>query len=141
MKALYRRGYLLTAAAAVLLGGCATAQGARSGGDPDVLTRDQIMSVSGATNLYDVVKRLRPRWLEVRAADRSLGMDTQIAVYEGQTYLGDTQQLYQLQPGMAFELRWMNGNRASDVLPGVPGGTHLAGAIIVSTRPPNGGGE
>jgi hypothetical protein len=141
MKALYRRGYLLTAAAAILLGGCATTQGERSSGDPDVLTRDQIMSVDGASSLYDVVKRLRPRWLQVRAADRSLAMTTIIAVYEDNTYVGDTQSLYQLQPGMAFEMRWMNGNRASDVLPGVPGGTHLAGAIIISTRPRKVGGE
>lgn len=142
MKGLHRRGYLLTAVAAMVLGGCATTRGSSSasGGDPDVLTHAQIMSVSSASTLWDVVRRLRPRWLMVRAADRSLGMTTQIAVYENDTYLGDTQMLFQLQPGMVYQMNWMNGTRAQDVLPGVPGGVHLAGAIIVMTHPPKGSG-
>lgn len=142
MKGFYRRRYLLTAAAAAMvLGGCATAgQSSASGGDPDVLTHAQIMSVTGASTLWDVVRQLRPRWLMVRAADRSLNMTTQIAVYENDTYLGDTQSLFQLQPGMVYDMKWMNGTRAQDILPGVPAGTHLAGAIIVSTHPPQGGG-
>lgn len=138
MKALYRGGYLLTVAAAISLGGCATAARG-TGGDPDVLTHAQIMSVPGVSNLYDVVKRLRPRWLQVRAGNRSIGMTTVIAVYQDNVYQGDTQALFQIQPDMVYEIRWMNGTRASDVLTGIPMGTHLAGAIMVSTHPPKGG--
>lgn len=140
MKALQRQGYLLIAVAVALLGGCATTGTGQGGGDPNILTREQIMSVQGVTNLYDVVQRLRPRWLTVRASDRSFGMGTQIAVFQGQTYLGDVQTLRQLQPGMAFQLKYMDGTTAQNSLPGISPGTHLAGAIILSTRDPDSGG-
>ena len=140
MKARHH-GYLLTAVAVALLSGCATTGTGSSGGDPNILTREQIMSVQGVTNLYDVVQRLRPRWLTVRAADRSFGMGTQIAVFQGQTYLGDIDTLRQLQPGMAFQLKYMDGTTAQNSLPGISPGTHLAGAIILSTRDTGGGGQ
>lgn len=139
MKALQRQGYLLTVLSVVLLGGCATTRNAGSSGDPYLLTREEIMSVQGVTNLYDVVQRLRPRWLSVRANDRSFGMTTQIAIFQNQTYLGDVDTLRQLQPGMAFELKYMNGTTAQNSLPGISPGIHLAGAIILSTRDTGGG--
>ena len=139
MKALGKQGYLLTALSVLLLGGCATTRSAGSAGDPNILTREQIMSVQGVTNLYDVVQRLRPRWLTVRASDRSFGMTTVIAVFQNQTYLGDVDTLRQLQPGMAFQLKYMDGTTAQNSLPGVSPGTHLAGAIILSTRDTGGG--
>lgn len=139
MKALYRQGHLLAVLAVMLLGGCATTKTATGNGDPYILTREEIMSVEGITNLYDVVQRLRPRWLQVRASDRSFGMTTQIGVFQNQTYLGDVETLRQLQPGMAYQLKYMDGTTASNSLPGLPPGTHLSGAIIMSTRAPSGG--
>ena len=139
MKAHRQATLLATLAAATLLGGCATTRAAGGGHDPNILTREEIMSVEGITNLYDVVQRLRPRWLTVRASDRSFGMTTQIAVYQNQTYLGDVDTLRQLQPGMAYELKWMDGTTASNSLPGLAPGTHLAGAIILYTREPGSG--
>jgi hypothetical protein len=138
MKVLRRQGYLLTALSVVLLGGCASTGTGKGGSDPYLLTREEIMSVEGITNLYDVVQRLRPRWLQVRASDRSFGMSTQIGVFENQTYLGDVETLRQLQPGMAYQLKYMDGTTASNSLPGLPPGTHLSGAIIMSTRAPGG---
>jgi hypothetical protein len=114
------------------MGGCAST-GASNGQDPDLLTREQIMSVQGATSLYDVVQRLRPRWLQARAEHRSLNdASTQIVVYENQTQLGNLDALRLLQPDMAYEMRWMNGTVASDKLPGLS--VIVAGAIIISTR-------
>jgi len=138
MKALYRQGYLLAVLSVMLLGGCATTKTTSGNGDPYLLTRDEIMSVEGVTTLYDVVQRLRPRWLQVRASDRSFGMSTQIAVFQNQTYLGDVETLRQLQPGMAYQLKYMDGTTAQNSLAGLPPGTHLSGAIILSTRAPGG---
>lgn len=141
MKTLRQKGYLLLAVGVAFLGGCASTGTTQGGGDPDVLTRDQIMSVQGVTSLYDVVQRLRPRWLTVRAADRSLNMNTEIAVFQDQTYLGNVDALRQLEPGMAFQLKYMDGTTAQNSLPGISPGTHLAGAIIMSTRDRSGGGD
>ncbi|MBX6362938.1 MAG: hypothetical protein IRZ00_03635 [Gemmatimonadetes bacterium] len=119
----------------VFAGACASAGGPRSGGgSTDRLTRDEVVSVEGARNLYDVVQRLRPRWLQTRAGDRSFGLTTSIVVYQDQSYLGDVDALRQLAPDLAYELRWIDGTTASATLAGL-GSQHVAGAIIVSTHP------
>ena len=73
MKRRTHPGPALVSLAVVLLGGCATGRAKAASGRPDLLTREQIMSVQGVTNLYDVVQRLRPRWLIARAENRTLG--------------------------------------------------------------------
>lgn len=120
----------------VLLGGaCASnPEPGEGGSNPERITREEIASVEGARNLYDVVQRLRPRWLRVRGGDRSFGLATNIVVFQDQTYLGDIDSLRQLAPEAAVELRWLDGTTASATLSGL-GSQHVAGAIIVSTRP------
>jgi hypothetical protein len=137
MRKLRLRSFVL----AILLTGFATAcastrEGADSGNRSDVLTRDQIMAAQGATNLHDVVQRLRPRWLIVRAGDRSLNQPTSVVVYQDQSFLGDVDTLRQLGPSAAYELRYLDGPTATSTLPGIGSGRHVAGAIIVHTRPP-----
>lgn len=120
-----------------LFAACASTgeRGPRS--DPDELTREEIMSVD-ARDLYDVVRRLRPRWLNAvrRAGERSFGLQTRIVVYQDQTYLGDSEVLGNWSPSAAYKLEWMDGTRASATLPGL-GSQHVAGAIIIYTRPEN----
>jgi len=119
------------------LWGCASTKtdGARQ--NPDLLTREQILE-AGATNLYDVVNRLRPRWLQVHST-RSFSMETEIVVFQNDMQLGGADALKQLSPEIAFEIRWLDGARAAATLPGLMSGRHIAGAIIVSTRPHGGG--
>ena len=99
----------------------------------DELTRAEIMSVD-VGNLYEVVNRLRPRWItaERRAGDRSFGLGTGVVVYQNQTYLGDVDVLRQWSPSSAYGLKWMDGATASASLPGL-GASHVAGAIIITT--------
>ncbi|MDP2956876.1 MAG: hypothetical protein Q8N53_10695, partial [Longimicrobiales bacterium] len=110
-----------------------------SGGNSDVITREQIMATEGVRNMYELVQRLRPRWLTMRSQDRSFGMATEIAVFQGQTYLGNIETLRQLGHTMAYELRWMDGPTAMSTLSGAGAGKHLSGAIIIVTTPPSGG--
>ena len=135
MKMIGRATLLVAVLAAGI--GVACSSATRSGANTrlDVLTREQIMSVSAASNLYEVVQRLRPRWLDARGGDRSFGLSTDIVVYQNQTFLGDVDTLAQLSPDMAYELRWLDGPTASASLPGL-GSRHVAGAIILSTSPP-----
>lgn len=125
---------------AALTAGCAST----SGGDDenaarrDVLTREEILSVE-VTNLYDLINRLRPRWLQVRS-NRSFSMETEIAVLQNDVYLGPAgEALRQMSPELAFEIRYLEGARAATAIPGLMSGRHIEAAIIVSTRPHGGG--
>jgi len=118
--------------------GCASTQS--SGGEegsPDVLTREQIMATE-TTNLYDAIRRLRPRWLQVRST-RSFNMETLIAVMQNDMYLGGADALKEMAPELAYEVRYMDGTRAANVVPGLMSGQHIEAAIVVNTRPPGGG--
>lgn len=120
-----------------MLWGCASTKTDGAGSNPDLITREQILE-TGATNLYDVVNRLRPRWLQVHTT-RSFSMETEIVVFQNDMQLGGPDALKQLTPEIAFEIRWLDGTRAAATLPGLMSGRHIAGAIIVSTRPHGGG--
>lgn len=127
----------LFAILAILLGtACASTgwEGPRQ--DPDVISREEIRSVE-ATNLYDVVRRLRPRWLnaERRSGERSFGnVSSGIVVYQNRSYLGNLEILSEWSPEGIYELRWMDGARASASLSGL-GSRHVLGAIIIRTSP------
>lgn len=117
-----------------VMAGCASAPTGSSSGRPDRLTREEIMSVN-VTNLYEVVSRLRPQWLDVaKRGDRSFALSTGIVVYQNQSYLGGLDVLRQMAPGFAQELDWLDGSTASNTLPGL-GSQHVLGAIVVKTLP------
>lgn len=126
----------LLLALGLFLAGCASTK-TGSGTRSDRLTREEIMD-AGATNLYDVVNRLRPRWLNVRST-RSFSMETEIVVFQDQMLLGGPEELRELHPEDAFEIEYMDGTRAVAALPGLMSGRHIEGAIIVKSRGHEGG--
>ncbi len=128
---------VLALATLAFSGACAANRQAGSGTQQDRITNDELSSIEGVRNLWDVVERLRPRWLEARAADRSFGIGTgkpTIVVFQEQMYLGDVTMLHQLAPDIAYDLKWLDGPTASSTLPGL-GSQHVAGAIVIYTRP------
>jgi hypothetical protein len=120
--------------ASALAAGCASSgtQSGGSNGNPELLTREEILS-SEATNLYEVINRLRPRWLQVRS-QRSFSMETEIVVFQNDMYLGGPEILKEMVPDLAFEIQHLEGSRAATALPGLMSGRHIEGAIIVRTR-------
>ncbi|HEU0300730.1 MAG TPA: hypothetical protein VFR37_14815 [Longimicrobium sp.] len=90
------------------------------------------MVQSGATNLYDVVQRLRPQWLTGTSASNIGGGGQAIVVYQNNTQLGGLDALRQMSPGYAEVLRFLDGSEASNTLPGL-GSRRVGGAIIVVT--------
>lgn len=129
----------LAISAALFVSACASSpnSGRDSGENMDLITREQILE-TGATNLYDVVNRLRPRWLQVHST-RSFNLETEIVVLQNEMLLGGPEALRQMTPELAYELRYLDGTRAAVQLPGLMSGRHIGGAIVVSTRPPGGG--
>lgn len=118
-------------ATALLIAGCASSGASTDRGSPNLLTREQIMSINVPT-LYDVVDRLRPRWLQGTGGEPSsvFGGENSIVVYQGQTLLGGPEILRQFSPDVAAELRYLDGPTASATLPGI-GTRHISGAIVL----------
>lgn len=132
MKRATRIGVALALGVVMTACSSATTGSSQSTGRRDRLTREEIMSAN-VTNLYDVVNRLRPQWLEVaQRGDRSFNLQTNVVVFQNQTYLGNVDVLRQMSPELAYELDWLDGSTASNTLPGL-GSQHVAGAIVIKT--------
>jgi hypothetical protein len=115
----------------VLQVACASSGTTRNRADQFALSRAEIETAQ-VSNLYEVVQRLRPRWLDLRGT-RSLGLGTGVVVYQNQTYLGGVDVLKQMGRESAERLRYMDGPKASASLPGL-GSQHVQGAIIIEPR-------
>ena len=97
----------------------------------DLITQEEIAQ-SGASNLYDVVQRLRPAWLRGTSASNIRGGGQGFVVYQNNTPLGGLDALRQMTPGYATAIRFLDGTEASNTLPGL-GSRRVAGAIVVVT--------
>jgi len=126
-------------AAALAAGACAAnGMGAPPRADQTLLTRREIMSVDGARDLYEVVRRLRPHWIEVdkRAQLQNVnGSNRGVLVYQGQAYLGGIGVLHELRPDMAYEMHWLDGAMAATTLPNGLNYGRVAGAIVIRADP------
>lgn len=96
--------------------------------DQNLLTREEMATVD-VSNLYDVVERLRPRWLQIRAP-KSINSTTEIVVYMGQSYLGGPDVLRQFNMNTVAQLRYLDAAKAYATLSGI-GGRSVEGAIII----------
>jgi len=121
-------------ASAVMLGalGCS---GSRPGGvstTPDVIAQEEIEQYmrTGTSNVYELIQRARPRWLETRN-DRSLRLETVILVYHHQQRLGGIEALRELRPENVVRIRRLDAARAG-LLPGARD-NHVESAIVVET--------
>jgi hypothetical protein len=126
---------VLTLLASAFVTACASAPRSEADFDRNVLTLEQIQSVQ-ALNLFEVVQRLRPRWLRVRGGTRSFNLETEIVVYQNDMLLGGPDNLRQMETKIAYEIRWLDGAKAMATLSGLSTGRHVFGAIVVYTRPP-----
>jgi hypothetical protein len=132
------RRALVALLAVGLLWGCASTKTSKQTVNPNLITRAEIEGAN-ANSLFDVVQRLRPQWLRTPAPTGALsGMNNVILVFQDQMNLGGPDALRQMGPELAHELRWMDGVRATSMLPGISSGQHVEGVIIVATKPSSG---
>ena len=110
-------------------GGCsAAAGGAAGGGSPDLITREQIEQQSFSTAL-EVVQRLRPQWLRVRAAP-SFGGPAPIMVYMDNVHYGTADELRSISAQNIERLEWVDATTATQRW----GTGNAGGAIAIVTR-------
>jgi hypothetical protein len=113
-----------------VLGGCAPMPGA-AGGDPNMLTRDQIAG-SNTRNAYELIEHMRPRWMMQRF-DRSQRLPTGILVYQNRQLLGGLDTLREIDTQGIYSIRYLDATQAGRL----PGAESMVvdGAIVIATAP------
>jgi len=94
------------------------------GGDPDLITREQITMLD-VTYAIDAVRQLRPRWLRSRG-----GIDEEPVVYVDAARRGGTRVLATITVENIEDIRYLSGPDATTRL----GTGHRGGAILIRTR-------
>ena len=93
---------------------CAPPSTARTAGDPNVITREEILA-SRVTNAYDAVSRLRPSFLQFHGQTSMTGSDTGYPkVYLDRVPFGDVSSLRSLDVNGISEIHYYNGPAASN---------------------------
>lgn len=124
------RSFVTAAAVVLTLAACRSGGGLnRARSQPDLLTTEQIQATHHST-AYDVVRSLRPNWLNVRGPD-SFRSPGQIQVYVDDMRLGGVDQLRTLPTSGITSIRWYDGISAA----GRWGLDHGNGVIYVSMAP------
>ncbi|HEX9693277.1 MAG TPA: hypothetical protein VGA22_14380 [Gemmatimonadales bacterium] len=88
----------------------------------------------GTRNLFDAVRQLRPRWLQVRRGRRSFNLETEVVVFEEESFVGNQDVLERMGTDGVWELRYLDGTTAQSTLLGI-GDRHVEGAIIIYRTP------
>lgn len=114
---------------------CASAPSSGTRTAHNRINAEEIAEMQGqVSTLYEVVDRLRPRWLQTRAQQRSFsGGNQQIVVYQDQTLLGGVEALANLGLDYVLYLSYLDGAQATAQLPGL-GSRRVEGAIVIHTR-------
>jgi hypothetical protein len=102
--------------------------------NPDYITSIEVEGTA-ATNAYDLIRRLRPRWLQTSAAS-SIGGGTVkgqviVVVLDG-TRMGGVETLRSIGTSGIKTLQYYDAIRAATVLRD-PGSDPVAGAIVITT--------
>ncbi len=127
---------LAFAALLVLLQGCAAStSGARDGYDQNVITREEIQAAP-ASNLWDLINDLRPRWLQVIDSPNFGGGEARLLVYRDNVQLEGPEILRSLSPETAVELQFLDEMAATSRFSRAMSSGRIAGAIIIVTRLP-----
>jgi hypothetical protein len=118
---------MLALTLAVATTACATTGERQPTGNPNLITAEQIEQ-STATNAYDLVQNLRPRWLQVRGMTGAPTGET--AVYLDGTRFGEIDALRRLNARGLRSLEFLNPTEATNRF----GTGHGHGAILITTR-------
>lgn len=123
----------MAALTVALAAACAgTPAGSTSPRNRTLISLEEIQQASedGVRDLYELIDRTRPRWLQGRTP-RSLNLQTVIAVYHHESLLGGVDALRGYPLVSVTSIRYLDAAQAM-LLPGA-GSMHIEGAIVIST--------
>jgi len=123
-----------------LLTACGTGTSSRSGGEMNVVTRQELQEFPELT-VFEFVRQWRPTWLRARRGDINIGAQTGLAsdlrsergirVYMDGTYQSEgTSFLNRIFVPEIQEMRWLSASDASQRF----GTGHSSGAILIVSR-------
>lgn len=141
MEAKVRRTILTAASMALLaLAANACASSGTTGtrvteSNPDRLTTAEIQATQGASTAFDLVRRLRPRWLTAgNTGSISGGIRSQVLlVYLDGNRLGTAESLRSLNASGIKTMQYLDAVRAATILKEV-GSEPISGAIVITTH-------
>lgn len=121
---------LALTACALALASCASGSGSGSRRGPaDRLSAEELEEWA-SQDLFNIIQRLRPTWLQVRAPVTAQGRPTIAVILDGQRQQGSVELLRDLKAGDVQDVRFMNARDATTRF-----GTDMtAGAILVTTK-------
>lgn len=125
--------FLVSVVAALVLASACSGNASSPRGpsrDRNMITTEELSTVNGLS-AYEVVQRLRPHWLNARGGARSLGLRTEVVVFADNIRLGGVEVLRNLPANTVRQMEYMDATSASNRLPGVGSGEHIAGAIVI----------
>lgn len=129
-----RRALLAAFAVLAFAGACASGKRGRpSPGirDQNRMQADELVSLGPNASMYEVIERLRHRWIETRSSDPAVPEATdQIGVYEGNQLMGGLNELRYIQARNVASARFV-GPREAAALYG-PG--HASGVILLEMK-------
>jgi hypothetical protein len=125
-------GGLFASAALLAMLACSSAQQGGASRNPELIEQEEVAEYlrTGTNNLFELIQRARPRWLESRG-DRSLRLETVTLVYLNQQRVGGLDALRELRPDNVVRIRRLDASRAG-LLPGARD-DHVEAAIVVET--------
>lgn len=103
---------------------------------PDRITAAEIQATTGAQSAYDLIRRLRPRWLQTPATGSIGGgsiTSQAILVYLDGIKLGSMESLTTLTASGIIGMQYLDAVRAATVLRDV-GSEPIGGAIVITTH-------
>ena len=118
----------------LILTACATTTNsdrAAAGDDRDVISGEYLRQTD-ATNVLEVIERVRPNWLVSRGT-RSMRLETEIIVVLDETYFGGPETLRNFRPEEFRMIRYIDGATATSTFLGI-GSRHVEAAIVLQTR-------
>jgi len=129
-----RRALLGAFAALILAGACVSGQRQRlSPGirDQNRLQADELVSLGPNLSMYEVINRLRHRWMEPRSPDPAIPEATdQIGVYAGNELLGSLNELRYIQARNVASARFIEPREAAALY----GPGHASGVIVLELK-------
>ncbi len=123
---------LATASAACSSTGTTSGRAAGANRNPNLITAADLADFM-QPNVFDAIRRLRPRWLRVRGRGMvTIYEESTIPVYIDGVLRGSTRVLGRLRPSLVQEIRYLDPNDAALRY----GSSHSDGAIRVTLKQP-----